>query len=184
MKYLVSLYFDENTNRQIRKHMEAVAEVTGNQYMHVNQVPPHITVSSLELDEAAGEDVIKLLKDKISTFLEGISCFEVQWAGCGAFMDSVLYLTPVLNAYLQDMMQRVYDAASGCPDVEVSRFYQPFQWLPHTTIGKKMTAEELVKGFETVQVNFRVLQGKVVKVGLAKASPYEELTSWKLKKEV
>lgn len=181
MKYLVSLYFDENTNRQIRKHMEAVAEVTGNQYMIMNQVPPHITVSSMEIDDAAGEDVIKHLKDNISSLFEGIPSGEVQWVGCGAFMDSVLYLSPVLNAYLQDMMQCVYDAALGCPDVEISRYYQPFQWLPHTTVGKKMTAEELVKGFETVQVSFRIIQGKVIKVGLAKASPYEEIAEWNLK---
>lgn len=181
MKYLVSLYFDENTNRQIRKHMEAVAEMTGNQYMIVNQVPPHITVSSMEIDEAVGEDVLKLLEDNITVALRDISGSEIQWVGCGAFMDSVLYLSPVLNAYLQDIMQRVYNAASDCSDVEISRFYQPYQWLPHTTIGKKMTAEELVKGFETVQVNFRVLQGKVVKVGLAKASPYDEIAVWNLK---
>ena len=181
MKYLVSLYFDENTNKRIFKHMQAVAEVTGNQYMIVNRVPPHITVSSLEIDETTGNDVIKRLEDKISELLEGLPSGEVQWIGCGAFMNSVLYLSLVLNTYLQDIMQRVYDAVSECPAAEISRFYQPFQWLPHTTIGKKMTAEELVKGFETVQVNFRVLQGKVVKVGLAKVSPYDEIAVWNLK---
>ncbi len=181
MKYLFSLYFDDNTNKQIYQYIEAVAEVTDNNYMLANQVPPHITISSFELGTTLESEVVKMLEHQISLALKDMTEGEVQWVGCGAFMNSVLYLTPVLNAYLQDIMQKIYDAVSDSPNVEISKFYRPFQWLPHTTIGKKMSSEELTKGFDAVQGDFRILQGKIIRVGLAKASPYEEIAEWKLK---
>ena len=106
---------------------------------------------------------------------------DVQWVGSGAFMNSVLYLTPVLNEYLLDIMQKIYDIVKACSDIEVSKFYRPFQWLPHTTIGKKMSTEELIGGFGVVQGDFRILQGKAVRISLSKASPYEDIAEWKLK---
>lgn len=95
MKYLISLYFDENTNKKISEHMETVAEVTGN-------------------------------------------------------------------------------GVSNIDDVKISKFYRPFQWLPHITIGKKMTAEEQTRGFGAVQSSFQIIKGKAVRVGLATAGPYDE----------
>jgi len=180
MKYLISLYFDDNTNKQIYGYMEKVAAVTGNDYMLANHVPPHITVSSFEVHGNVENDFIKQLQDMISMALQDIAVGDVQWVGSGAFMNSVLYMTPVLNAYLQDVMERIYDAVADCPNVEVSKFYRPFQWLPHTTIGKKLAPEELNKGFAAVQGDFHILQGKIIRIGLAKASPYEEIAEWKL----
>lgn len=180
MKYLVSLYFDNNTNKQLSQYMKTVAEVTGNNYMLANHVPPHITVSSFEVFGNSENDIVRVLEGKISKALQELTEGDVQWVGSGAFMNSVLYLMPVLSAYLQDIMERTYNAVADCQNVEVSKFYRPFQWIPHTTIGKKMTAEELTKGFSTVQADFHILQGKIIRIGLAKASPYEEIAEWKL----
>ncbi len=181
MKYLISLYFDSNTNKQLSQYIEAVAKVSGNDYMLVNHVPPHITVSSFEICGNGEIDVVQMLKGKISMALHDVTKGDVQWVGCGSFVNSVLYLMPVLNAYLQDIMERTYNAVADCQNVEISKFYRPFQWIPHTTIGKKMNAEELTKGFATVQGNFHILRGKIIRIGLAKASPYEEIAEWKLK---
>lgn len=180
MKYLISLYFDENTNKQICKYMNEVAMATGNDYMLVNKVPPHITVSSFEIRETGEYDVVKQLEMKLNEVLADISVGDIQWVGCGAFMNSVLYLTPVLNEYLQIIMQSVYDGISELPDVAISRYYKPFQWLPHTTIGKKMQAETLIKGFSVTQEAFGVIHGRVVRIGLAKAGPYEDIKVWEL----
>ena len=46
--YLISIYFDKKTDKQIRKLMEQVAEKTGNTFMQDNHVPPHITVAAIE----------------------------------------------------------------------------------------------------------------------------------------
>lgn len=172
IKYLVSLYFDDGTNRQIMKHMKAVAEVSGNHYMLEHNVPPHITVSSFEAEDA--EPIIEML----GNCMTGRMKVELQWIGTGAFQSSVLYLTPVLNEYLQELMQEVYNCINEVEGVVVSKYYRPFQWLPHTTIGKRMNEEELIKGFAAVQRRFRIIKGDVVYIGLATASPYKEIASW------
>lgn len=169
MKYLISLYFDDSTNKQIYKHMENVAKATGNDYMIARRVPPHITISSFETEYV--EEVQQAIQERLA----GVKVGEVQWVGTGAFMTSVLYLSPVLNEYLQTLMQETYDCICQNPKVKISKYYQPFQWLPHTTIGKKLNEAELVEGFRVVQKDFQMIRGKGIRIGLAMASPYEDI---------
>lgn len=178
MKYLVSLYFDDKTNQQILRHMVAVAEATGNDYMLEHKVPPHITISSFEVDEKVNSDVVRQLVQNFNEIFQNRSAGVVQWVGTGAFMTSTLYLTPVLNQYLQKRMEDVYAIVSADKNIRVSKYYQPFQWLPHTTIGKKLDEMQLAKAFEIVQSDFRVITGRVIRIGLAKASPYEDISTW------
>lgn len=182
MKYLVSLYFDDKTNKQILKYMKSVAVATGNDYMLEHKVPPHITISSFEVDAETNLDIVgKLVKDFNEVF-QNASGGVVQWVGTGAFMTSALYLMPVMNQYLQNLMEDVYDVVSADKDIKISKYYQPFQWLPHTTIGKKLDAVQLVNAFEVVQSDFKVITGNVIKIGLAKASPYEDIVVWNCEK--
>lgn len=175
MKYLVSLYFDEKTTRQIQQHIKTVAEATGNNYMIEYKVPPHITISSFETEN------IEAVLPQIKACLEKIEIGEIQWVGTGAFMTSTLYLTPVLNQYMQELAEVIHAVISDDKDVKVSKYYQPFQWLPHTTIGKKMDAEQLLKAFQAVQPDYKVITGRVVKIGLAKANPYEDIYQYSIK---
>lgn len=177
MKYLVSLYFDDKTNKQILKYMMAVAEATGNDYMLEHKVPPHITISSFEVEES-NSDSVRQLVQKFNEVFQNASGGVIQWVGTGAFMTSALYLMPVLNQYLQKLMEDVYDVVSADKDIKISKYYQPFQWMPHTTVGKKLGAVQLVKAFDVVQLDFKVITGSVNKIGLAKASPYEDIVTW------
>ena len=54
------------------------------------------------------------------------------------------------------------------------------QWMPHTTIAKKLSVEQMQMAFKTVQNNFRMLEGTVTKIGLAKTNPYQEIRNWDL----
>ena len=147
-----------------------------------HKVPPHITISSFEVDAETNSDIVgKLVKDFNEVF-QNASTGVVQWVGTGAFMTSALYLMPVMNQYLQNLMEDVYDVVSADKDIKISKYYQPFQWLPHTTIGKKLDAMQLVNAFEVVQPDFKVITGNVIKIGLAKASPYEDIVAWNCEK--
>ena len=46
--YLISLYFDEKTEKHIRRFIKQVAKRTGNTYMIDGNVPPHITIAAFE----------------------------------------------------------------------------------------------------------------------------------------
>lgn len=174
MKYLVSLYFDDKTTQLMLKYIEAVAASTGNNYMIDHKVPPHITISSFETEN------VEMVLPKLEACLEKKGIGEIQWVGTGTFMTSTLYLLPMLNQYLQELMEAVYEVVSADKDIKVSKYYQPFQWLPHTTLGKKMDAEQLLKAFQAVQPDYKVITGRVVKIGLAKANPYEDIYQYSI----
>jgi hypothetical protein len=74
----------------------------------------------------------------------------------------------------------LYDALQQVDGVKMSPYYQPFQWLPHTTIGKTLSKEEMQVAFQVMQDNFGVFEGEVVKIGLAKPNPHRDIRSWDL----
>ena len=92
--YLISIYFDEKTDKKIRYFMEQVAKNTGNTTLLDDKVPPHITISAFETNE---EDIaITCLKECCDTLKKG----DLQWVSVSTFFPYVIYLSPVLNEYL------------------------------------------------------------------------------------
>lgn len=172
--YLVSIYFDEKTDKIIQNYINQVAKKTGNTFMLDGEVPPHITISAFETKQE--EKVMEALEKAVTQMKSG----QLQWASVGQFFPYVIYLAPVLNEYLHSLSQNIYDSIKELKDTEISSYYQPFQWLPHTTIGKKLSKEEIKIAFEVMQNNFTMFSGTVTKIGLAKTNPYTDIVSWEL----
>lgn len=172
--YLVSVYFDDATNKRIQGYIDQIAKRTGNTFMLDGKVPPHLTVAAFETNNP--KQVLIRLEDVMKPMKKG----EIQWASVGSFLPHVVYLAPVLNQYLHQMNEAICEELIQCEGVQVSRYYQPFQWMPHTTVGKKMTTEELQVAFGVLQESFGMFGGQVVKIGVAKTNPYQDLISWKL----
>ena len=174
--YLISIYFDETANLTINRYVRRVAEESGNDFMLVNDIPPHITLSAFEAqDEMA---VIQELQEIVSNWKQD----QIQYVSVGTFLPYVLYITPVLNEYLHNMTTSIYEKFHEKDGVKMSKCYRPFQWLPHTTIGKKLSKEEMLKAFEVMQKQFAVFDARVVKIGLAKTNPHRDIWTFELKK--
>lgn len=176
--YLISLYFDEKTNYKIEQLIKKTAEKSGNMFMIDGKVPPHITVSAFETKQE--KDVII----KLEEYAQGTKKGNLQWVSVGTFLPHVIYISPVLNEYLHTMSEDIFETLNGIDDTIISKYYRPFQWLPHTTIGKTLSGEEMKKAFEVLQEQFAVLTGTVTKIGLAKTNPYEELALFSLKADI
>lgn len=192
--YHISVYFDEKTTAHMQEFIEKVAQATGNHYMTEAKVPPHITLCALECgDEEA-------LKAALESVFGKVQHGTLQWVSVGTFLPGVIFLQPVLNKYLQGLMETVYgcvqDFAEGVPDsaeaapgcartptgVKIKPCYKPFSWLPHSTIAKKLTPRELQAAFEVLQKEFGVFEGEVVRIGLSKMNPHREIAGWALDK--
>ena len=173
--YLVSLYFDDKTDARIRQYIYAVAKRTNNTYMLDGNVPPHITVSAFESKEES------MVIDRLNACMKDIHAGSVQFASVGVFFPHVLYLSTVLNEYLHQISSVVFEALNGVDDIIIRKSYQPFSWLPHSTIGKKLSPEEMRVAFTTLQESFGMFSGEVVKIGLAKTNPYEDIVTWELR---
>ena len=98
--YLISLYFDEGTNKKIQLYMEQIAQRTGNMAMIDGKVPPHITLSAFDMAEE--EKAIAGFTAMEQEFEKG----QIFWCSVGMFLPHTIYLSPVLNAYLQKLSDR------------------------------------------------------------------------------
>lgn len=175
--YLISAYFDEETNKKIMSWIDRIARETGNIFMTSNHVPPHLTVASVE---ARNEEVLKPVMEELSkTMYTG----PVQFVSVGALLPYVLYVTPVLNGYLQEMSIQVFDRIPKNEEITINKFYRPLQWLPHVTVGKTLDKEQMQKAFAVMQECFVPFTGKIVSMGLAKTNPHEDVMCITLKEE-
>jgi len=173
--YLISIYFDEKTDKQIRKLITQIAVKTGNTFMQDNHVPPHITVAAIETrdEEAAIEELEKCVQQ--------LEQGKLRFISTGAFFPQVLYLEPVLNKYLHELACAVNVAVKDLPETIVSPYYQPFSWLPHVTLAKQLSEEQMLGAFETLQKRFVSFEGTVTRVGIARTNPHRDLCVWELK---
>lgn len=167
--YLISIYFDSNTNKVLNNYIESVANTTANTFMLDNNVPPHITIAGFRTKDE--ELAIKLYKAIADKFSEGV----IDWVTVGLFGQSVVYAAPVLNEYLHKLSIDAYEVLSNIEGIELDNRYLPFNWLPHATIAKTLTKEQQLTAIAILQNRFTVSSGSVVKIGLARTNPFENL---------
>ena len=173
--HLISIYFDTKTEKHIRGFINQVSKNTGNSYMLDGNVPPHITIAAFDTDNLT--NVLSNLDPIMSTLAQD----KITWASVAAFLPSVIYIAPVLNRYLQYLSETVNSKLTEMPGIQLRLNYQPFNWMPHTTIGKKLTQSQMQIAFETMQKSFGMFEGTVNRIGLAKTNPYTDIKVWELK---
>lgn len=167
--YLISLYFDKTTNKRIQEYMNQVARKTGNHFMCDGNVPPHITISAFE--SRSDEDAIQTF----SSATKELKSDSIHFVSTGQFFPHVIFITPVLSDYLHQMSEQIYTSLIQNNDITISPYYRPFSWMPHVTIGKTLTKEEMLTAFQTLQHQFGPFNGKIEQIGLAKTKPYNDL---------
>ena len=172
--YLISIYFDEKTDKHIRRLMKQIAEQTGNAFMIDNHVPPHITVAAIETKH---ED---MALEAIERCVQQLEKGKLRFISTGAFFPQVIYLEPVLNEYLHKLACVVNKEVKELPDTIISPYYQPFSWLPHVTLAKQLTNEEMLTAFEILQKRFASFEGSITRIGIAKTNPHRDLKVWEL----
>jgi 2'-5' RNA ligase len=173
--YLISAYFDDNTNRTLQAYIDRIAQATGNNFMTDNHVPPHLTLSAIEARDArtlaAGFDS-----------LEGkIKATPINIVTLGQMLPYVMYVAPVLDKGLFELQEIVTDAFKTIPQTTISKYYQPYSWFPHITLAKKLQKDQMQTVFCVMQERFRPMKGMITKIGLAKVNPHEDLSIYHLK---
>ena len=172
--YLVSLYFDDKSAMKIQGFINKVAAKSGNNFMTDNKVPPHITIAAFQTNEE--DKVIEVLDKRIKDIDRGM----ITLASIGIFKSSVIFLAPVLNEYLHNLSVSIYEGLSLVENISISKYYAPFNWIPHTTIAKKLNREELILAFQELEKNFTIFCGMITRIELSKTNPYEVIIAWNL----
>ena len=97
------------------------------------------------------------------------------------FFPYVIYLAPVLNEYLFSLSKTIFDNLEDLDNISINKYYQPFSWQPHTTVGRKLSEEQMQLAFCTLQKHFTPFKGTVTKIGLAKTNPHRDIVVFDLK---
>lgn len=175
--YLISIYFEEDTEKKLKNMIQNVANETGNTFMLDNHVPPHITVAAVETKY---EDA---LVARMEEMIKQLSCGEIKFVSTGSFSSKVIYVQPVLNEYLHNLSVALLQELSQIEDTIPSPYYQPFSWLPHCTIAKQLTKEQMQQAFAVLQNEFVPMESGVVRIGIAKTNPHRDVKSWDFQAE-
>ena len=173
--YLISLYFDGETEQKIRNYEKQIAKHTGNDQMSSGNIPPHITLSAFHTYHE--ETALEIFHNTKENIYRG----EIQLVSVGSFFPGVLFVQPVLNEYLYELSCTIYKEVEGREGVLPVDRYRPFSWIPHITIGKGLDGVPLQKAFEVMQKQFAPFKGEGVELGLAKTNPYTNLEKYVLK---
>ena len=173
--YLISLYFDEETDGKIRSYIKQIARHTGNRVMVDGNIPPHITIAAFDCDSKA--QAVEFFQRVIIKMQAG----KLKWVSVGSFLPRVLYISPVLNEYLQNISEIIYKEMSPMENVMPKGTYGPYQWVPHATLGKHLEKEQMRTAFKIMQDQFAPFESRAVRCGLAKTNPYEDVLIYELK---
>lgn len=171
--YLISLYFDQKTNKQINNYINNC--IQDDNYMKNHHIPPHLTISAFYHQDE--KRIIEHFKNSVKTF----SSQSIYYVAVGTFFPHVIYITPVLNQYLMTLSLTLYQQLKTISDISFQPYYLPYQWLPHTTIGKRLTPIQMQETFHYLQKEFVPFYAKIEKIGLSKTNPYQDLLVIELK---
>ena len=173
--YLISAYFDNQSNKILNRYIKQIAEKSGNQFMISHQVPPHMTISQIE---ARSEEVLIAHFQKLQ---DELCKGSVEIASVGMMMPYVIYAMPVFNQYLQDLATEVYCTFNQIDETKISKYYKPMSWIPHITLGKTLTKEQMLDAVRVLQDGFVPMVAEITEIGLARVNPHEDIVRFRLK---
>lgn len=173
--YLISIYFDEKTDAKFQNLTKQIAKHTRNEILLERNVPSHLTVSAFHSYKE--ETALEIFRNVKSQFSKG----QLQFVSVGSFLPQVIFVAPVLNEYLQQISTSIYKEVIRYEDVVVGERSKPFGWMPHVTLGKELTKEQMQIAFAVLQNHFAPFKGSAVKISLAKTNPYIDIETYVLK---
>lgn len=173
--YLISVYFDDKANRILSRHIDKIARRTGNLFMTEHRVPPHMTLLGIEARKA------EVLVPAFESLSEALTRGQIQFISVGQLLPYVFYTTPVMNGYLRNLHEVVYNTFSDISETKVSRYYQPDNLFPHVTLAKTLDKVQMRLALEEMQNDFQPFSAAIEKIGLAKVNPHEDVVSFILK---
>ena len=102
--YAVSLHFTQDVNEIIFNTMFSIAELTGNDFMIRNKVPPHVTIGAFHGTKQTEEKLIQIVDKFSKTQKSGF----VRFSEIGNFNQKVLFLKPEKGEFLSTRWQQHY----------------------------------------------------------------------------
>jgi|LFRM01.1.fsa_nt_gb 2'-5' RNA ligase len=173
MPYAVEMFFDKESDAQIRKIWRSLKESGISSWMEDSGSVPHVTLSvfgELDADEA---------DRRLASFAEKVSGFPLVFASIGAFPtdEGVLFLAPVVTGELLRVHNAFHDFFADLREDQWP-YYLPDSWVPHCTLAINIKWEEVHKALEHVIKIYSPLCVEVDRVALVEYHPVKVLKEY------
>lgn len=174
--YAVSLHFTQDINEIIYNTMTSIAELTGNDFMIKNKVPPHVTIGAFHGTKETEEKLIQIVKEFSRTHQSGL----VRFSEVGNFNGKVLFLKPEKDNFLSTINNELHKVILPEFKAGENGYYVPEIWFPHTTFATGLNQTQFSKALELAEKITLPLEAKISNIGFYQCSPFLELNRFPL----
>ena len=175
--YAVSLHFEQSVNEIIFNTMSSIAELTGNDFMIKNKVPPHVTIGAFHGTKENEEKLIQIVEDFSKTRESGL----VRFSEVGNFNERVLFLRPEKDKFLTTINNELHKIILTEFEAGENGYYVPEIWFPHTTLATGLNQTQFTKALELAGKISLPLEAKIDNIGFYQCSPFLELKRFTIK---
>ena len=169
--YAVSLHFTPDVNEIITSAVKAIAEVTGNNFIIENKIPPHVTIGAFHASKKEEAKLIQLVEE----FSKSQKAGDVRFTEIGNFNGKVLFLKPEKDGFLAQINADLHTVL--LPEFEKAEngYYMPEIWFPHTTLATRLNQSQFVKALNVTKSIKLPLETEINEIAIYQCSPFAEL---------
>lgn len=172
--YAVSIHFSKEVNEVISATEKEIAEITGNDFMIENKVPPHITIGAFH---GTKEDEVRLLQS-VEDFTREQESGIVLFKEIGNFNEKVLFLQPEKGEYLVKLNEGIHHLLLPEYEKGENGYYVPEVWFPHMTLAIRLNQDQYKKALPCAQKIKLPLRANVSEISVYQCSPFLLLKSF------
>lgn len=178
--YSVSLFFDEKSTVELSNFILQVAQITKNDYVVKNKIPPHITIGMFKATKNQEGQLVEIIKKINSEFQpifekkENVLVFEkldtlknkIAFLSFATKQSLIFSLNQKFHNFLMP------DFPSAC-----NNMYLPHDFFPHCTIATGLSKTQLALLQDAQNKNLIKIPKsvQVAKISLAVRHPYQEV---------
>jgi 2'-5' RNA ligase len=175
MPFAVELYFDQQTETEVRAIWNELADNGISDAMSQGDACPHVSLGvyrDLEISSCS---------DALSRFAGVTSRLDVTLASLGLFPTSegVVFLAPVVTSDLLNLHERFHRQFAGFSGSPWS-YYLPGNWVPHCTLAIGISSELLPRTIEICERMVRPFHGRFERVGIVEFPPVSQVSMFEL----
>ena len=172
--YHLALYFDEKTNQKLSFLSEQIKDKLHQNYLEEHHIPFHLTIATYK------EIAEKKFIEQANQLFTKETNQELYFVSIGCFQKSTLYLLPVYNEFLNQLILKVHHIFDEYVSISQKNRYLPYHFVPHVSISRKLNEQQTNQAFKILNHYFEPFYGKVTKIAVVKTNPYQEIKIWDL----
>lgn len=178
--YSVSLFFNEKSTVELSNFILQVAQITKNDYVVKNNIPPHITIGMFKATKNQEGQLLQVIKKINSDFQpifekkENVLCFEKL----GTLKNKIAFLSfATKQSLIFSLNQKLHSFLMPDFPAACNNMYLPQVFFPHCTIATGLSKTQLALLQDAQNKNLIKIPKlvQVEKISLAIRHPYQEV---------